>query len=264
MRFLKHFIKTNIYIHIANWVGYFFYFKEVVYFPKNSLLFRRALHEGIYEESNISTIKKFVKQNTVVLDIGANIGLMAIPILKHNIDCEVWSFEPSPNSFKYLERTRNKMLLKNKWKLFNIGLSDKIGIETFFIAPPESGAFDSILNTSRTNFISQIQINVTTIDEIWQEAKNPDVSVIKIDIEGSDLFALQGGIECIKRCRPIILMEWNSNNIKPFGIQNDDLLQFCMKINYICIALPNHNLVADSNYLNMIMTTTEDFLLAPI
>jgi FkbM family methyltransferase len=45
------------------------------------------------------------KPDTTVFDVGANIGLMAIPLLTHVPECRVISFEPSENSVPYLRKT---------------------------------------------------------------------------------------------------------------------------------------------------------------
>ena len=62
--------------------GEFNYYGEQVYFPTDSLIFRIAMEEGgVYERDNLKLIQLFLKPGTTLFDVGANIGMMAVPIL---------------------------------------------------------------------------------------------------------------------------------------------------------------------------------------
>src|SRR5437667_387294 len=93
--------------------GSFPYYGTRVRFPKGSLGFRAACEQGIFEADNIRFLQTLVKPNTTYFDVGANIGLMAIPILRACPNCSVVSFDPSPNSLPYLKRTISESPFKN-------------------------------------------------------------------------------------------------------------------------------------------------------
>jgi len=120
-----------------------------------------------------------------------------------------------------------------------------------------------MLDTKRISFTRSVEIDCTTIDRIWVERNRPPVSFIKIDIEGGDLLALKGGLECIQTCRPSILLEWNHINIKAFGLVNKDFFDFFKSINYSCFAAPELNKVTALNELDLFSNLTENFLLIP-
>src|SRR5205085_5274941 len=89
-------IKRTIYKAILNRKGSFRYFGQQVFFPKGSTTFSVALHDGIYEHDILKLLLNGIKDNTVYFDIGANIGLMSIPVLRHNSTITVVSIEASP------------------------------------------------------------------------------------------------------------------------------------------------------------------------
>ncbi|MDQ8004875.1 MAG: FkbM family methyltransferase [Pedobacter sp.] len=263
IQIIKKIIKRTFFKWYWNLKGTFPYYKHQVYFPKNSVIFLRAIEEGIYEMDNVKILNNLVRDNTYTFDIGANIGLMAIPILSRNSNNHVISIEPSPSSFPFLSKTHKSSNFNKQWHLINKAVSNKSGTIDFQIATTENAAYESVMNTSRTNFINSIQVDCTTIDEIWNSFNNPEISFIKIDIEGADLLALHGGKECIKKCRPSILMEWNKINIIPFNLSNLDLLKFTTDIDYTIYALPYFSKCTTIKDLELLSKMDENFLLIP-
>lgn len=263
IRFIKHFIKTFLFKRYWNIKGNFPYFNQKVYFPKDSIIFLRAVDEGIYENENVSIINQLTKKGTTILDIGANIGLMTIPLLSHHTDVEIISVEASPNSFPYLLKTKNQSSFDKRWKLVNKAVSNHVGKISFQLAGKGNAAYESILNTNRVDFVNAVEIECTTIDQIWHEHQKPKVSFIKIDIEGADLLALQGAKECIENCKPYILMEWNKTNIIPFGVGNIDLLKFAEERKYNIYVLPYFTKCTTIEDLNLFLQLSENFLLIP-
>jgi FkbM family methyltransferase len=259
----KKFVKLNIALPRWNARGWFTYYGQKVYFPKNSAIFKLAMEEGIYELHVVNIIIPLIKQGTEVFDIGANIGVMAIPILSASNDIKVISVEASPNSLPYLERTSAQSAFGDRWVIVHKAVSEKDGKIRFYIADEEDGAYDSMGDTQRVAFKKNIEIDSTTIDIIWKSRNKPAVSFIKSDIEGADLLALRGGTECIQQCRPSILIEWNAANIKPFAINNRDLYAFTQAMNYTLYTVPLLNKVDTLNDLELYSNHTENFLLMP-
>ena len=111
-----------------------------------------------------------------------------------------------------------------------------------------------------------IKVECTTLDVIWNEQHQPEISFIKIDIEGADLLALQGAKDCIGKCRPVVLMEWNQTNIIPFGFTNADLLTFVKSINYEIFYLPEIRKITSLPELNLLckLQYIENYLLIPV
>ena len=58
------------------------------------------------------------------------------------------------------------------------------------------------------------------------------VDFIKIDAEGHELFVLQGAIETIKRCNPIIQAEVEEKHLKSLGLTRDDVGKFLTNLGY--------------------------------
>jgi len=260
---LRKEIKLGIFKPYWNFKGSFVYYNQRVYFPKNSVIFQRAVIEGIYEIENLHIINGLIKPNTEVFDIGANIGVMAVPLLQNHRDITLVSVEASPNTLPYLKKTQSVNEHKSRWTIIDKAVSDSEKKVNFQLADAADGAYDSISDTKRIAYTRTVEIDCTTIDRIWDDRKQPQVSFIKIDIEGGDLLALKGGITCITTCRPSILLEWNPTNIKAFNLSNSDFFEFFITNNYECFTAPNLNKVTSLNDLDLYSKFTENFLLIP-
>lgn len=260
---LRYLLKVKLFKTTWNSKGVFPYYQHKVYFPKDSIIFQRAISERVYEHENIKIINALIKDNTTVFDIGANIGLMALPILSAHQNIKVISVEPSPNSFPFLSKTQQNSIFKDRWKLINKAVSDQVGRTKFQLARQEDSAYESILNTNRAEFVDTIEVDCTTIDTIWEELQKPKVSFIKTDVEGADLLALKGAKQCIETCRASILIEWNKNNIVPFGLSNENLLNFVKEINYSIYVLPYFSKCSTLSDLNLFIQLSENYLLVP-
>ena len=240
------------------------YFGTRVYFPKNSLVFRVACESRIYEWENVRILEALAERNSTVIDVGANIGLMAVPLLASIKELNVLSFEPSPNSLPYLQRTVRDSAFASRWRVIGEAVgSAPGGSVTFHIASKELGAFDGIRNTSRVDSSTTIKVPMTTIDHQWQEAGNPRVSVIKIDVEGAEKTVIEGASKCLSVNRPALLVEWNSSNLAAFDCDPTWLLSFAKETGYSVHGLPSLALVTNPAALIAHMALTESFLLLP-
>ncbi len=256
-------IKQWLYGKCPGFAGAFPYFGTKVYFPKNSLLFRLACKQGIYEHENLNILSLLVRSNSTYFDVGANIGLMSIPILSRNTSCRVVSFEPSPNTLDFLKRTAESSEFSARWTVLGKAAGSQVGTLDFFIASPDMGAYDGFKDTKRENTNNQIQVLVTTLDVEWEALGKPAVSVIKIDVEGAEILTLNGAINCLKKEKPYILVEWNATNLKAYGFSSESLLVFAETHSYQVCSLPDLIPIFDSELLKIHMNKTESFLLFP-
>ena len=180
---------------------------------------------GTYERAKCEAFVRELKPTDVFYDIGANSGyysLVAATRCRHVI-----AFEPFPRN---IARFRANMTL-NKLRnvtLVDRALSDRIGVMRFAEGPDtESGA----LAISGT-----IEVSATTLDAISLEAPVPDV--IKMDIEGGEMFALAGATVMLQKCRPVIFLATHGEAI------HLECLEFFEKLNYEVELLQDDEIVA--------------------
>lgn len=260
----KAWLKRHYYSRWPTWAGSFPYFGTKVYFPLNSHLFLRACEEGVYEKDLLRLLRAFIRPGTTYFDVGANIGLMAVPILRDVPQCQVVSFEPSPSALPFLRKTHAGCAHNARWQLIEKAIGNQPGTAEFYTFGPENSAFDGLRNTQRRREDPKVvSVPVTTLDVEWANLGKPEVSVIKIDVEGLEMGVLQGGRDCIRQKNPVVIMEWDAANLKSGKYQITDLLDWASEADYELRAANSGIVINSPELLRWQMMLGDTFVLIP-
>lgn len=263
MRF-KGLIKKWLYGSVPGFAGRFPYFGTYVYFPKNSYVFDLACADGIYESGVLRIIWQLVEAHSYYFDVGANIGLLSVPVLKAKPTCQVVSFEPSPNSLPYLLRTVNGSPYKNRWTVRGQAVGATCGDVSFCVNDPSQGAFDGLHDNKRAEAKESVTVPMTTIDTVWQEIGTPKVSMIKIDVEGFETEVLKGALKCLDHNKPFIILEWNPTNLEENHIDYYSLIDLAHSVGYSVFSSLSLQPIVNRASLHLQMSLqVGEFLLGP-
>jgi FkbM family methyltransferase len=256
--------KKFLYGRVPGFAGRFLYFGCRVYFPRQSVLFQAVCDQGVFEADNLAVLCGLAEAGTTVFDIGANIGLMAVPVLRTCPDVRVVSFEPSPSTITYLRRTAAGGGFGDRWIVVPKAAARAVGELEFHTSRAGDDAYEGLRSTGRAASAGTVRVPVTTLDTEWEALGRPRISVVKIDIEGAELDALRGATNLLAGCRPTVLMEWNAINHKVYGYVPADLLSFAVEHRYRIHTVPGLAAVRDPSVLRAAMATGETFLLVPL
>jgi len=151
--------------------------------------------EQIYVPSNFNEIyfgEEFLRavENEIYIDTGTYNGDTIKNFIKFcdNKYKKIYGFEPDSNNHDLLESNLQKENINN-FHLIKKGTWNKNDVLFF----------DSFGQGSCVNETGALKIEVTTIDEV---AQNDAVTFIKMDIEGAELYSLQGAKNTIQRDKP--------------------------------------------------------------
>jgi len=136
-------------------------------------------------------------KNKAIIDGGAFIGDSALLFLKYS-PSKIFCFEPTNLNFNLLNKTikinsLGQVLIPVKIGISNVNCKSKIYGE---------GPGATLLTDK---FKCSEDIELTTIDKFVSES-NINPGLIKLDIEGNELEAIEGAIETIKKFKPILLI----------------------------------------------------------
>ncbi|MFY9238091.1 MAG: FkbM family methyltransferase [Roseovarius sp.] len=142
----------------------------------------------------------------VFVDVGANIGLYSI-MMRKNAQ-KTLSFEPIPENVRQL-----KALQIPNMTVHPFCLGSEAG-ETLLRIPLRDGALMTGLATVQSENpldgeqdIVELPVKVMAFDDLWREGTNGCLDLVKIDVEGYELFVIRGMMETLKAERPILLIE---------------------------------------------------------
>lgn len=243
--------------------GRFRYYGHTVFFPLGCQTFNRACSEGVYERDIVTLILSVVEAETTYFDVGANIGLLSVPIVSQRRDVNVVSIEASPATLPFLKKTQSASRRCDAWTVIGVAVGANNGETEFWSGGGANGAFDGIRNTGRGGAKRVVHVPLNTLDEIWHDIGDPAVSVIKLDIEGGESEALRGARELLAQERPILIIEWNKTNIAAYGTRPSDLLEISADTAYKAYAWPNMVPMNNESVLKVAMAMTETFVLVP-
>jgi FkbM family methyltransferase len=260
---LRRKIKYLIHSHCPGLTGWFHYFDTKVHFPPRAWIFELACEQGIYEAELLRLIGGLARPGSWYFDIGANVGLMSVPVLSRRSDVSVLSFEPSPNSAPYITRTCKESPWQNRWQVRAKAVGKEKGRANFSFGESHLGGYDGLLHTGRVATVGSHEVEITTIDDEWAELGKPDVSVIKLDIEGAELDALAGGHGVLQSCKPWIILEWYAGNLGPYGQKPCDLLDWAKANSYQVVCIPTMTVAHSPAMLEALMVGTSGFMLMP-
>jgi FkbM family methyltransferase len=256
---LKYFVLNSV----PGMAGRFRYFGTRVYFPRHSMIMRVVCASGVFEPEIVRRMVALARPDTTVIDVGANLGFMAVPVLRDCPRCRVISFEPSPGTLPFLTRTAIESAHRDRWTVIGKALSDMEGELDFAVGSPQDALFEGFRSQDSIRNPRIVKVPVTTIDAEWRRAGEPEVSVIKIDVEGAEGGVLAGAHQLLDRWRPALIVEWAKPYLDRFGTPAETLVAVARRHGYRIFVVPGGAPVADETALRVQMLDAHNFLLIP-
>ena len=148
-----------------------------------------------------------IKENDVIIDIGAHVGYFTVYAAQKVKDGKIISFEPSKESFQVLENNLKINSIQNVIAE-NLGVRSKSGDSTLYIDKNHEIG-DSMF--SNDDSLTKENVQVTSIPEIVKKHKIESIDLMKLDCEGAEY-------EIILELPPSIL-----NTIKKIAMEVHDI-----------------------------------------
>ncbi len=189
-----------------------------------------------YENVLKRSYESFLQPGCIILDVGANQGLHLEHFLRIAGPAgKVIAFEPLPDLRAALI---TKFQQEHPWLVVHqVALGKAVDRNAVFVRAegslPESGLRERQYNDPAAVSPVHISVVVEKIDNIIAAENLSKIDYIKMDIEGGELDALEGGINTIGKYRPIISVEWGIQAYSAYGHQEDSLFQLTERLGYV-------------------------------
>ncbi len=211
--------------------------------------FRHAQRDGINYKLDISwlidhsiyfcslndaawkNLLKLTKSDFVVFDIGANIGYLTLNFARQCKEGHVYSFEPDSCTFLNLQAN---LKLNNYENITPYQVAVGITSEKMLLSRIERnnpGANRILPQASQTAY-DQEWVDVKPLDQIADQLAISRVDLIKVDVEGFELFVLRGAERLIKKYKPILFVELSDVNLRQQGFSSALLIGYIEGLNY--------------------------------
>lgn len=191
-------------------------------FLSNDAIGNDVKNNGFWEKHITELLVGFLKPDYNCLDIGANFGYHTVTMGLLNKDSgKVFAFEPMKLFYNQINANINLNCLDNIFVYQNaVGNSEG---DVFIKEPSISN--NQIINHGDTS-ISKLntgqKVKMITIDSL----NLPKINLIKLDVQGCELFALQGAKNKILNDKPIMVVEIEDFQLAKFGCTPSQLINF--------------------------------------
>jgi FkbM family methyltransferase len=180
--------------------------------------------EILHQFNELSWYSEYLtKDDKVILDLGGNIGLFAIHATPWA--SKIITVEPTPSHFELNRQLTNKF---SQIERLQAAISNTTGQTTFYTFSSNT-TMNSLINRGGSSF----EIDCITIPDLIEKLKLDYVNFIKLDIEGSEVIALNDTIiEALSNKVGKILIEFHEVNGVGYTQQRAIFEQIFIKYGY--------------------------------
>lgn len=179
---------------------------------------QQDMMRGLFEPTETQIVRDLVKQASVFIDVGANIGYYVCHALQANPSCAVIAIEPLPSNLRYLLRNVKANDWETRCEIAPVAASSQPAIVSLFGAGTGAsltrgwnGAPDS----------SAILVPANSLDNIVGERFRGQECLIMIDVEGHEAAVIEGGSSLLVRVpKPIWFVEIGLGEHLSSGVGN--------------------------------------------
>ncbi|WGV29221.1 FkbM family methyltransferase [Halotia branconii] len=213
---------------------------SIIHLDLRSILEQKVFFSGEYDSGIMQMLSSILYPGIVIFDVGANIGLYSISLGKKlkQIDgnSQIWAFEPVSSNFNRLANLVKVNQLTNIVYPVNTALGNQEETIQLCMVDEKNNsstgnAFllkESLINQHKPTCSSPI----TKLDNLVEKYNISKCDIIKVDIEGAEMDFVLGGMNFLKKSRPIIYGEFNPYWVKHFGYSFVDVAELIIPLKY--------------------------------
>jgi len=222
--------------------------------PSSSSLISGMITEGPdYLRSQEKFICGLLRPHDFFVDVGANIGNLSLSAKSSMQSCRVFALEANPTTFAVL--LRNIAINQLDITALNVAVGETRGavrisnsiyddwncvLDNALLADEES--FARLSSSAGTPF----DISLRTLDSIAHDHQWPSsIRLLKIDVEGYELFVLRGAPRLISTTQ-LIMLEFGELQCSRYGYTRQDILDFLLAYDFTVYTLDDNPKSIDS------------------
>jgi FkbM family methyltransferase len=225
---------------------------------------------GEFETMERTLVKKLLRRDMTVVDVGAHHGLYTLLASK----CVGWhgrvvAIEPSPRECVRLEK-HLRLNRSSNVELIPCAAGEDLGEAELYVVERFNDVCNSLRPPDTPEPVKTRRVQVRRLDDILSELDISKVDFIKLDAEGAELSVLYGAMKLLNcNPRPAMLVEVQDIRTKPWCYAAREILQFLMRLDYQWFAIaakgallpiPCNLETYNANLVALPVERTEEFL----
>ena len=160
---------------------------------------------GSYEIQKRLAFEREIKPNSVIYDIGANVGFYSLlGAYLAGPNGRVFAFEPLERNVQFIRR-HAELNRFNNIQIFKVAVSDQSG-EAFF----DLGAS---IATGRLSEAGTVKVRQVRLDDLLMSGEIIPPDYIKVDVEGAEYALFKGARNLIEDHRPVIFLDTHGRDV---------------------------------------------------
>jgi FkbM family methyltransferase len=207
---------------------------------------------GAFEWAEREWLEAALKPEMVFYDIGANIGYFSIIAADKVTPLgHVYSFEPVNDTYIRLVENIQLNQLDNQITAFRVAASDQAGEAQIYIPDKGMDAWNSLAVKPEAGNYKLEVIKTVVLDEMVTGKTLQPPDIIKIDVEGWELYVLKGLQQTLKKYHPTLFIEFNAHNLNAAGTSCSELADFIRALGYQLYEYdPRHKILVVQHVFN--------------
>ncbi|MBL0742265.1 FkbM family methyltransferase [Chryseolinea lacunae] len=217
------------------------------FYPDNSLrtatrdgvVFRldisRLIDHWIYFHSmknkSLQNLFRFIKPDFTVLDIGTNLGYVALTCAQLCKQGKVYAFEPDTENYAALQQNLALNPFTNV-KTFQVALGATAAEGALYKLYSINPGANRILAEAPVQSVGSERVEIKPLDAFKRDGTISKADVLKIDVEGFEIFVLQGAREVLEAWKPLLFVEVAEVNLRQQQYTALDLIRYLESLDY--------------------------------
>jgi FkbM family methyltransferase len=183
---------------------------------------------GLWDLRLTRRVCRLAQRGGTMIDVGAHLGYFSLLWAAGNPNNRCFAFEASPRNTDLLMRNVGHNAVAPRIDIIPRAAGKGTGTVSFDLGPPDQRGWGGISPGAGADAVN---VNVVRIDEAV--APPGDVSLLKIDVEGADTWALMG-CERLLRARRVkeICFEQNKPRMAALGIAAGEAEAYLRSVGY--------------------------------
>ena len=131
-----------------------------------------------------SIYPKGLTENSIIYSFGIGEDINFELSLFKKYGCKIYCFDPTPKSINYIKNQN----LPTEILFYKYGISNKDGLEKFYMPLNEKNVSHSLVHKGEVKFI---EVEMKRLKTIMNQNNHMGIDILKMDIEGAEYFVLE-------------------------------------------------------------------------